>query len=299
MPLVTVVVPAFNPGAFLDRSVGSVLAQTVEDLECVVVDDGSRESLATSPVLRDRRVTFHRQENRGVSVARNVGVSLGRAPYVAFLDQDDEWLPTKLEQQLGLLDAHPEASFAYAPFWWVLPSGPRASDGAPVSYVSSLAGRTYCSLSSVLVERWRHDAVGGHDPMLAQQQDWDFLLKLMAVFGDPVAAAERLVRYYVHDANASADYAAAEREARLVYEAHEVRARMRGDHLALNAIETGRRTTRRVHGHQAVDRARESARAGDMEVAFRHLRAGLSLDACVVARSGVETLRSRLGRADA
>lgn len=115
MPLVSVVIPAHNPGPFLERSVGSVLSQTFTDFECVVVDDGSSQDISFPPVFADPRVRYLRQDNRGVSVARNVGVSSGDSHYVAFLDQDDEWAPAKLEKQVAQLRQHPGASFRTRP----------------------------------------------------------------------------------------------------------------------------------------------------------------------------------------
>ena len=123
VPRVSVVVPAYNPGDLLTRSLGSVLAQSMTDLEVVVVDDGSREPQGWVADL-DARVTYVRQDNRGVSVARNVGVATARSEWVAFLDQDDEWLPDKLAMQLDVVAAGPRAAFCCTGFDWVL-SSPR------------------------------------------------------------------------------------------------------------------------------------------------------------------------------
>jgi len=294
MPLVTVVIPTHNPGDFLDRSLGSVLTQTMTDLECVVVDDGSTEEVSSLAVLTDRRVRYVRQENRGVAVARNVGVACADSRYVAFLDQDDEWLPRKLDQQLASLERNPEASFSHTPFIWELASGSRASAPQAVTYATSLAGRGgHVCLSSVLVEREKHDAVGGHDPLLTQQQDWAFVLSLLSVFGDPVTTADPAVRYYVHEQNASRDYLTAAREAAIVLDLHEARAASRGDAAIILAVRSGRRVTRDLHGHQAVDQLRASVRNGDWGGAGSHLRAAADLAPTVVARSAAVHIRTR------
>lgn len=259
VPLVSVIIPVYNPGNFLDRSVASVLRQTARDLECIVVDDGSSEDVASLSILADARVRYLRQANRGVSVARNVGVSVSHGRYIAFLDQDDEWLPGKLEAQLAALAESPAASFAHTPFNWVLPGREQPSGQQQVTYVGSLAGDdSYVCLSSLMVERVKHDAVGGHDPLLAQQQDWDFVLRLLMTFGPPVSTAESLVKYFVHGGNASGDYAAAEREAKAVLQRHQVRAVAAGDRRVLRAISEGKAISRRLHSHQAVDHARAS-----------------------------------------
>ncbi|WP_254763820.1 glycosyltransferase family 2 protein [Natrinema marinum] len=106
MTQVSVIIPTYNRAATLPRAIDSALAQTVADLEVVVVDDGSTDD--TDSVLADyedprvRSVTH--ATNRGANVARNTGIERARGEYVAFLDSDDEWHPEKLERQLSALE---------------------------------------------------------------------------------------------------------------------------------------------------------------------------------------------------
>lgn len=106
MPLVSVVVPTYNRAETLPRAIDSALAQTVDDLEIVVVDDGSTDR--TQEILEgygtDRLRTITHETNRGANIARNTGIEHAEGEYVAFLDSDDEWRPTKLERQLELLE---------------------------------------------------------------------------------------------------------------------------------------------------------------------------------------------------
>jgi len=106
MPTVSVVIPTYNRADVLPRAVDSVLGQTVADLELVVVDDGSTDD--TADVLAsydDDRLRYVAHEtNRGANVARNTGIEAAEGEYVAFLDSDDEWKPTKLERQLDRLE---------------------------------------------------------------------------------------------------------------------------------------------------------------------------------------------------
>ena len=109
-PEVSVVIPLFNKGRYIARAINSVLAQTFQDFEVIVVDDGSTDDGAV--VVKgfdDPRIQLIQQENRGVSAARNRGIEAARAELVAFLDADDEWLPDHLETLVRLCKMCPEA----------------------------------------------------------------------------------------------------------------------------------------------------------------------------------------------
>ena len=125
-PLVSVVVPFFNGARFIRDSVDSVLAQTYEDWELVLIDDGSTDrssevarQYSESQPTKIRYVEHAGHANRGVTVSRNVAIRHSRGAYVAFLDVDDQWLPRKLSQQVALMEAHPEAIMIFgAPLYW-------------------------------------------------------------------------------------------------------------------------------------------------------------------------------------
>ncbi|MBI4219431.1 MAG: glycosyltransferase [Chloroflexi bacterium] len=102
MPLVSVIIPTFNRANLVERAVRSVLAQTVQDFEILVVDDASKDDTErVVRAIRDPRVTYTRHDrNRGPGAARNTGIAKARGEFLAFLDSDDEWLPSKLQRQL-------------------------------------------------------------------------------------------------------------------------------------------------------------------------------------------------------
>jgi glycosyltransferase involved in cell wall biosynthesis len=126
-PLVTVITPFLNAGRWLDEAIGSVLAQTLQSFELLLVDDGStdrsseiaRAHAAHDPV-RIRYFEHADHRNLGKAVSRNVGVTEARGEYLTFLDADDVFLPHKLERQVEIMQRHPEAVLAYGAteYWW-------------------------------------------------------------------------------------------------------------------------------------------------------------------------------------
>ena len=110
-PRVSVLMPVYNAEAFVGRAIDSVRAQTLEDWELVVVDDGSSDASASVIAARcaiDSRIQLHRQANRGIGGAMNQALALARAPWVAILDSDDLMYPARLARQLSFLESHPE-----------------------------------------------------------------------------------------------------------------------------------------------------------------------------------------------
>jgi Predicted glycosyltransferases len=206
-PLVTVVIPVYNRAQFLREAIDSVLAQTFQDFEVILVEDGSQvaESIAKEYGGRLRYVW---QENQGVSKARNAGVAMGSAPWIAFLDDDDLWLPRKLERQLRAAEAAPEVALLHTDhlFREVDGSerpGPRRtpSEQVPSGWVSrELFLSNFIITSSTLVRREAFEAVGGFDVSLRLVEDYDLWMRISRRFR-LMFVPERLTIYRVHGAN--------------------------------------------------------------------------------------------------
>lgn len=114
---VSVIIPAYNCEAYAGEAVGSALAQTYRDVEVIVVDDGSTDDTPdVLAAISDPRLHVIRQPNRGISAARNAGLDAATGAYIAFLDADDRWLPTKLERQLRLMEAEPDVVACFTDF---------------------------------------------------------------------------------------------------------------------------------------------------------------------------------------
>lgn len=296
MPAVTVIIPAYNGGRRLENAVSSVVSQTLGDLELIVVDDGGSEDLSWV-ARRDPRIRLISQRNFGVSVARNVGVHAARSDYVAFLDQDDEWLPSKLESQMHLISVEADAAFYYTDFFWTRGEATTRAERQAISYRGLLADQHVC-LSSMMVSKRCYAAVGGHDPLLVQMQDYDLFLRLAMSFGDPVGVAEPLVRYHLHDDNVSRDYFTAYRERVDLIRQHRRRAIRSAAPDVVRACDAGLRRSRTLYGSQAFDGARQAVREGD-PAALRHLARASRLHPAYTVKSLATWLRNRIAGAAA
>jgi glycosyltransferase involved in cell wall biosynthesis len=113
---IAAVVPTYNRAELLRETLRSILAQSHRPAEVIVVDDGSTDGTAAMIKEFDGSVRYHAIENAGVCRARNIGVSLAKAPWIAFCDSDDLWRPDFLAQHVALLRAAPELSYAFSNF---------------------------------------------------------------------------------------------------------------------------------------------------------------------------------------
>jgi glycosyltransferase involved in cell wall biosynthesis len=114
-PVVSVIIPTYNRARFVGQAIQSVLDQTFQDFELIVVDDGSTDNTRTVvEEFTDPRIRYIHQENMGISGTRNTGIRNARARYIAFLDSDDIWLPRLLESQVAILNSNPDLDWVYA-----------------------------------------------------------------------------------------------------------------------------------------------------------------------------------------
>jgi glycosyltransferase involved in cell wall biosynthesis len=225
-PDVSVIIPTRNGGSLLDRTLRGALAQRGVEIEVVVVDDASSDDTRArvARVPDDRvRVLSHEQQ-RGVSAARNTGIDAARGAWLAFLDHDDLWAPTKLARQLDAA-RRADASFVYS-------GGVRVNaelavlglDGsvpepdavlAELLWSNPIAGGGSGPIAAADLVR----AVGGFDPCLSLLEDWDMWIRLAAA-GRSAACPDIVVAYLVHPGNMPATLAAVRRELRHIVAKH-------------------------------------------------------------------------------
>jgi glycosyltransferase involved in cell wall biosynthesis len=184
--MVSIIIPTHNRKAFVLEAVGSVLAQTLEDYELIVVDDGSVDGTGEALKKYEDRLHYLFQENQGVSAARNCGLAHSQGEFIAFLDSDDLWLPKKLAIQVFFMDQHPEAQICYTDEIWIR-GGVRVN---PKKRHAKYSGKIYpqclplciISPSSALMRRSLFGEVGVFDPRLPVCEDYDLWLRVAARF---------------------------------------------------------------------------------------------------------------------
>jgi len=187
-PAVSVIIPAYNAAALIRETLESVFQQTYSDFEVLLVNDGSLDTAELEAAIRPflNRLRYFRQENRGPSSARNLGIRQARGRYLALLDSDDLWLPHHLERQIANFAADSELGLVYANnlrlrgetavgmgFDFVPQHGPATLE-------SLLAEDCTVNTSSVVVSREAVLAAGLFDETINRCEDFDLWLRLAA-----------------------------------------------------------------------------------------------------------------------
>lgn len=183
-PLVSVIMPTFNRAGWLSDSIGSVLSQTYPSIELIVVDDGSTDHTTEVVQAFGDRLTYLRQANRGVSAARNRGVAASQGAWVAFLDSDDLWRPTKVAAQVALFQAQPEVEVCYTDEIWIrhgVRVNPKRIHQKHTGWLFEPSlPRCIISPSSVMMRRSLWTRLGGFDERLPACEDYDLWLRMTA-----------------------------------------------------------------------------------------------------------------------
>lgn len=210
MPTVSVIIPTYKHRAFVLETLSCVMAQTFTDFELIVVNDGSPDDTADvlGPLIRDGKIRYFQQPNRGQASARNRGLAEATGEFIAFLDDDDLWLPDALEWQIKLLREHPKAALVYGfcerlgvhDGWrWPGPDAPTGDVKKPF-----LRANWIVSPGQTLIRHQALKDVGGFDETIWGADDWDLYIRL-SNWGEFVYEDRPALLYRVHATNASKD----------------------------------------------------------------------------------------------
>lgn len=269
---VAVIIPTFNQARFLADAIGSVLAQTRQADEIIVVDDGSTDDPAAA-VAQFPKVRLIQQDNRGPSSARNTGLRSSTAHYVVFLDSDDRLMPTALEAGLACIAARPECAFVFGGFHFI------SEDGRTIGpdYADSIDGDAHLAflrkgISTPSMALFRRDcllAVNGFDETLRQVEDRDLYLRITQKY--PVAShLEVVTEYRRHGQNASGNHIEQLRVLLQVLDLYEARNAI--DARTAAALREGRAIKRKYFASEMVNEAAAQFRARrDIGIVARYL----------------------------
>jgi glycosyltransferase involved in cell wall biosynthesis len=194
-PQVSVIIPSFNYGHFLPETLQSVKHQSCNDWECIIVDDGSTDNtknVAARFVSEDPRFKYVYQENRGLSSARNTGISHATGDFIQLLDADDLIEEKKLERQLEVFAGHPEADIVYGEARFFHDGSPNERlysvwgnnqpwmpkvSGSGHGILKALLVTNIMVVSSPLVRKQVFQTCGLFDESLKNHEDWEFWLR--------------------------------------------------------------------------------------------------------------------------
>ncbi len=225
MPKVSVVLPSYNSMTYLPETLESVLRQTFTDFEVLIINDGSSDNIVQwASGLVDPRVRLISQQNQGVSVARNTGIAQAQGEYIAFLDADDLWEPTKLEKQVPCLKDNPEIGLVHT--WMAVidqqgkPTGRVMTSNAEGEVWQQLVEQNTVACSSVIVRRSCFETVGVFLPRNecpVDVEDWEMWIRVASRY--PFAMVkEPLMLYRQHPNNTSKNWQSLEQAYTIVIE---------------------------------------------------------------------------------
>jgi len=220
--LFSIILPLYNKAAYVENTIGSVLSQTYQKFELIIVNDGSTDNPLPpkgGPIVHRlicfgdliEKVKFIEQENQGASVARNNGVKIAKYDYIAFLDADDSWEPTYLEEMKNLIEAYPEAGIYGSGYYLVKNKKKRIApigidpdfDKGIIDYYK-LYAKTLCMplwTGATIIRKSIFELENGFKPALKLGEDFDLWVRVAIKY--PVAFLNKTLANYNQDVELS------------------------------------------------------------------------------------------------
>lgn len=213
MPLVSVIIPAYNRGDVLSRTIESVLSQTFRDFELIIVDDGSTDNTKTviyNLAKKDNRIKYIWQSNSGgASAPKNTGFKQSCGKYIAYLDHDDEWFAEKLEKQIKKFEEDPTLGIVSCDVIISSQGKEKVLKMKPYKCPENLLlspSKYVFSNSSAIIPRRVIEKVGERDQSLKTNEDHDMFFRI-ALAGYNIGFVDKpLVKYNIHEQNLSKDF---------------------------------------------------------------------------------------------
>lgn len=216
MPEVTVsiLMPVYNGEQYLSEAIESTLAQTYQNFELLIVNDGSTDNskAIVATYLSNPKISYFEQQNAGVAAARNQAIRNANGKYIGFLDQDDLWLPDKLSTQIQFLDTNQEIAFVHSRQGYIQADGALIAD-YPKDWIADLHGNCFTELFkrnriavlTVLLRKNVIDKIGFFNETVSRVDDYELWLRICSKY--PIGFQDKkLALYRCHDTNASHDY---------------------------------------------------------------------------------------------
>jgi hypothetical protein len=211
MVKVSVIIPAYNGDRYISDAIAGILSQTYTDYEIIVVDDGSTDqtqSILQQYAVQIEHFKYFSQTNQGVAASRNFGLTKAQGEYIAFLDQDDVFLPHKLASQVALLEQNNALGMANSGWQIIDQSGVIKSAVEPWQQIPNLSMANLIIwkpvfLGAMLFRRSWLERTAGFDPILEQTPDVDLVIRLAAMGCPGDWVQQTTVNYRQHEANAS------------------------------------------------------------------------------------------------
>lgn len=208
MAKISVIIPVYNGEKTIAETVRSVLSQTFQDFELIIINDGSTDrTLEVISQNDESRIQFYSYSNTGQGASRNRGIDRAKGDYLAFLDADDLWTPDKLEAQLKALESNPEAGVAYSWTDFIDEGGNFLRPGSHLNITGDVLPHLLLTNilengSNPLIRREAIERVGNFDESLPPAEDWDLYLRLAAVYPFVVVPRSQILyRVYANSAS--------------------------------------------------------------------------------------------------
>lgn len=183
-PLISIITPTFNRAGYLSMAIESVLAQTTDNFEMLIVDDGSEDN--TREVVEafqatDPRIRYFYQANQGQSIARNRGVQEAKGEFICFLDSDNAWYPHKLERSISEFEAHPDADVVYSDYMVIDEKGQELGPNRMKRYsgfiTAELLRDNFVTINTTMTRKACFDELGGFEPEDRLAEDYGLWLR--------------------------------------------------------------------------------------------------------------------------